>query len=157
MSAIAREGTEPLQYRAMNQINRRSFLELSTLAAAGFVSAPFVSRASAQDARGAIMSPVVQTTGGRLRGLTRNGIHQFFGVPYGASTAGANRFMAPVKRAPWTGVKDCIQVMERSPQDDDGPLSEVFALDRQEAMGEDCLSVNIFTPGVGRGNRPVMF
>jgi para-nitrobenzyl esterase len=47
--------------------------------------------------------------------------------------------------------------MERSPQDDDGPLSEVFALDRQEAMGEDCLSINIFTPGVGRGNRPVMF
>src|SRR5262249_39468193 len=30
------------------------------------------------------------------------------------------------------------------------------ALNRQEPMGEDCLNLNLFTPGLGSGNRPVM-
>ena len=64
--------------------------------------------------------------------------------------------MPPVKAAAWTGVKDCSQVGNRSPQDPDGPISEVFALDRQEPMGEDCLNLNVFTPALGSGNRPVM-
>jgi len=61
-----------------------------------------------------------------------------------------------MKPAPWTGVRDCFEVGHRSPQDADGPISEVFALDRQEPMGEDCLNINVFTPGLGAGNRPVM-
>jgi para-nitrobenzyl esterase len=141
----------------MTYMNRRSFLESSSLAAAGLVSGVFVRGAFAQDVRGTTVSPVVQTTAGRLRGLTRNGIHQFWGVPYGASTAGPGRFMPPVKRAAWTGVRECTQVSERAPQDENGPLSEFDALDRWEPMGEDCLTINVFTPGTGRGNRPVMF
>ena len=86
----------------------------------------------------------------------RFGVNQFWGVPYAASTAGANRFMPPAKVAPWSGVRDCLQVGNRSPQDPDGPISEVFALDRQEPMGEDCLNLNVFTPALGSGNRPVM-
>ena len=54
------------------------------------------------------------------------------------------------------GVRDCFQVGNRSPQDPDGPISEVFALDRQEPMGEDCVNLNVFTPALGSGNRPVM-
>jgi para-nitrobenzyl esterase len=53
-------------------------------------------------------------------------------------------------------VRDCFQVGNRAPQDPDGPISEVFSLDRQEPMGEDCLNLNVFTPGLGTGNRPVM-
>jgi para-nitrobenzyl esterase len=53
-------------------------------------------------------------------------------------------------------VRDCVVVRERSPQDPDGPISEVFALDRREPMGEDCLALNVFTPALGAGNRPVM-
>src|SRR4029434_3086833 len=64
--------------------------------------------------------------------------------------------MPPLKPAPWTGVRDAFQVAERAPQDPDGPISEVWSLDRREPMGEDCLSINIFTPALGRGNRPVM-
>jgi para-nitrobenzyl esterase len=64
--------------------------------------------------------------------------------------------MPPQKPASWTGVKDCFQVANRAPQDPDGPISEVFALDRREPMGEDCLAINVFTPALGSGNRPVM-
>ena len=140
----------------MNQMNRRSFLESSTLAAAGLVTSGLFARAPAQDLRGTSMTAAVQTKAGRVRGLVRTGINQFWGVPYGASTAGANRFMPPVKPQPWTGVRDCVQVSERAPQDANGPLSEFDALDRKEPMGEDCLTMNIFTPALGGGTRPVM-
>jgi para-nitrobenzyl esterase len=138
-------------------MNRRTFLGYSsTLAAAGLISDGLWTPAWAQDARGAAMSQPVATTAGRVRGLVRDRVHQFYGVPYAASTAGANRFMPPLKPVSWTGVRDCFQVKERAPQDEDGPISEVFSLDRREPMGEDCLAVNVFTPGLGSANRPVM-
>ncbi len=137
------------------RLDRRSFLRYSSLAATGLVADGLWVPAWAQDTRGLPMTPAVQTASGRIRGMVRFGVNQFFGVPYGASTAGANRFMPPVKPAPWSGVRDCVQVGNRSPQDPDGPISEVFALDRREPMGEDCLSINVFTPGL-TGSRPVM-
>lgn len=140
----------------MPHVDRRAFLGCSTIAAAGLLVEGLSIPAWAQDIRGLPATGAVDTTAGRIRGVVRFGVNQFFGVPYGASTAGVNRFMPPVKPAPWTGVRDCVQVGNRSPQDPDGPISEVFALDRQEPMGEDCLNLNVFTPGTGRGNRPVM-
>jgi para-nitrobenzyl esterase len=139
------------------RMDRRTFLGYSsTLAAAGVMVDGLWTPARAQDARGAAMTQPVATTAGRVRGLVRDRVNQFYGVPYGASTAGANRFMPPLKPASWTGVRDCFQVRERAPQDPDGPISEVFSLDRREPMGEDCLAVNVFTPALGSGNRPVM-
>jgi para-nitrobenzyl esterase len=123
---------------------------------AGLVSDGLWAPAWAQNARGAAMTQPVSTRAGRVRGLVRDRVSQFYGVPYGASTAGANRFMPPLEPASWTGVRDCFQVKERAPQDEDGPISEVFSLDRREPMGEDCLAVNVFTPGLAGGNRPVM-
>jgi para-nitrobenzyl esterase len=140
----------------MIHVDRRQFLSMSTLAAAGLCMEGFGAPAWAQDVRGLPMTPAVQTGTGRLRGVVRFGVNQFWGVPYAASTAGANRFMPPVKVAAWTGVRDCFRVGNRAPQDPDGPISEVFALDRQEPMGEDCLNLNVFTPALGSGNRPVM-
>ena len=43
-------------------------------------------------------------------------VYAFKGVPYGASTAGAGRFMPPVKPQPWTDIKDATQIGHRSPQ-----------------------------------------
>jgi para-nitrobenzyl esterase len=88
-------------------ITRRTFLG-ATIFIPGIVP-----RLIAQDARGAGMSAAAQTTTGRVRGLVRYGVNQFYGVPYAASTAGANRFMPPAKAASWTGVRDCFEVGER--------------------------------------------
>jgi para-nitrobenzyl esterase len=41
------------------------------------------------------IGPIVETVSGKLRGSLDNGIHTFKGVPYGASTAGHNRFRSP--------------------------------------------------------------
>jgi para-nitrobenzyl esterase len=139
----------------MSQVDRRGFLGYTALASAGLFVDRF-SAAWAQDIRGLPTTQAVQTAAGRVRGVVRFGVNQFFGVPYAASTAGENRFMPPVKPAPWTAVRDCFMVGNRSPQDPDGPISEVFALDRQEPMGEECLNLNVFTPATGPGNRPVM-
>jgi para-nitrobenzyl esterase len=141
--------------RSGGGIDRRWFLGYGSLAAAGLFTGIWTP-AWAQDARGLPVSAAVQTASGRVRGLVRYGVNQFYGIPYAASTAGANRFMPPVKAAPWSGVRDAFQVGNRAPQDPDGPISEVFAMDRREPMGEDCLNLNVFTPGLGNGTRPVM-
>ena len=44
---------------------------------------------------------IVETANGTLCGVTQNGIHSFKGIPYGASTAGARRFLRP--RRPYPG------------------------------------------------------
>jgi para-nitrobenzyl esterase len=140
----------------MTHVDRREFLGWSAVAAAGLCAEGLLTPAWAQDVRGLPLTAAVQTASGRMRGVVRFGVNQFWGVPYAASTAGAGRFMPPAKVTPWSGARDCFQVGNRAPQDPDGPISEVFALDRQEPMGEDCLNLNVFTPALGSGNRPVM-
>src|SRR6266403_241675 len=97
-------------------MNRRTFIG-STIFIPGIVP-----HLLAQDSRAAGMSAPVQTTAGRVRGLVRYGVNQFYGVPFAGSTAGNSRFMPPIKPSPWTGIRDCAEVGERAPQDEDGPL-----------------------------------
>ena len=137
-----------------SKMTRRTFM--GSAAAAGVTMMIPGRWAVAQDARGASMTAPIQISSGKVRGLVRNGVNQFWGLPYGASTEGANRFMPPVKPAPWAAVRDCFQVGHRAPQDPEGPISEVWSLDRREPDGEDCLTINVFTPGLGTGRRPVM-
>jgi para-nitrobenzyl esterase len=106
----------------------------------------------------AASGPVVDTASGKVRGQVRMGIHAFKGLPYGGSTAGARRFMAPVKPTPWTGVREASRYGHQSPQN--MRFTEVLApqADPAEGFDEDCLNLNVWTPGVNDGRkRPVMF
>ena len=103
------------------------------------------------------MSAVVETAGGKVRGVVGNGVHVYRGIPYGASTAGANRFMPPRKPEPWTGVRDAFQNGHSSPQVAPAPGAIGAGLRGSAAQGEDCLVLNVFTTGVNDGRkRPVM-
>ncbi len=103
----------------------------------------------------------VETTSGKVRGIDVGGIKQFKGVPYGASTGGKNRFMAPQKPEPWTGVRECLghgQISPQVPADPKRDYARLIQWDEQPGgMGEDCLVLNVCTPGVNDGKkRPVL-
>jgi len=136
-------------------LGRRSFLGASALAAAGTL---LDGRwAAAQGVRGLAPSPVVETAYGRIRGFLDNGVYGFRGVPYGADTSGANRFMPPQAPEPWTGVRDTVELGLRAPQPQDWRIPEFSVMDRAEPAGEDCLRINVWTQGLGdNGRRPVM-
>jgi para-nitrobenzyl esterase len=100
---------------------------------------------------------VVETASGKLRGASENGIHSFKGIPYGASTAGALRFLPPVPSQAWTGVKDALEFGPRAPQRDETIRPANAWIRDTRPAGEDCLVLNVFTPGLGDGGkRPVM-
>jgi para-nitrobenzyl esterase len=105
-------------------------------------------------------SPVVETASGLVRGLTSGGVHVFKGIPYGASTAGANRFMPPRKPEPWTDVRDALVYAGRSPQAAANPqrpeLATVWGPVDMLAVGEDCLTLHLWTPALDNSKRPVM-
>ena len=61
--------------------DRREFLGWSALATAGVLSEVIGVPAWAQDVRGLPLTPVVRTLAGRLRGVERCGVNQFWGVP----------------------------------------------------------------------------
>lgn len=105
-------------------------------------------------------SPIVETEYGRVRGYVRNGIYTFKGIPYGADTSGPNRFMPAHKPTPWKGVRSCLYrgfacpqpTLHLHPGDE---YSFLFVWD-EVLQNEDCLSVNVWTPGLDNGKRPVM-
>jgi para-nitrobenzyl esterase len=136
-------------------VQRRSFLHSSALAAAGAALAP--SLAFAQSTRAGGPTNIVETTGGRVRGLFFQGCNTFRGIPYGASTAGGNRFLPPRKPQPWTGVREVNAIGLRAPQLANPRVPEWFVYDRSEPQSEDCLVLNVFTPSLTDGRkRPVM-
>ena len=79
---------------------RRSFMQSLALASAGLYLGS--TSVFGQDQRLATPGATVATSYGQVRGLLRDGIQQFWGLAYGASTAGENRFMPPRPPASWT-------------------------------------------------------
>ena len=109
------------------------------------------------DAASKYEGPVVETTAGKVRGVIQGGTHIFRGIPYGASTAGSNRFMPPRKPEPWPGVRDAFQNGPTAPQLGGPPNALILNHKEPAVQGEDCLVINVFTPGVNDGRkRPVV-
>jgi len=93
----------------------------------------------------------VKTKYGGLRGARDRGVAIFKGVPYAGSISGANRFKAAPPLKPWSGVRDALRLAAPSPQ------AGRAASEREPAPAEECLFLNVWTPGPSGRKRPVMF
>lgn len=141
-------------------VGRRDFVKNASLLMAGAgagIVLPFAARVS----RAAGIDSVAETANGRIRGEQVDGIHVFRGIPYGGDTSGKNRFMPPVQPAQWKGVRDAIQWGHVAPQRV-GNSTEysrmVDWLNQPGGQSEDCLVLNVWTPGLkDGGKRPVLF
>ena len=114
------------------------------------------------DTADAGLSPVVEIVAGKLRGKLLGGIYSFKGIPYGASTAGRRRFMPPEPPLPWSDVREALAYASRAWQLPNRPkrrpvLETLLGPADTSQEGEGCLTLNVWTPGLGDGaKRPVM-
>lgn len=104
---------------------------------------------------------VAETEYGKVRGYILRNIYQFKGIPYGASTAGKNRFMPPQKPESWEGIRPVLNYGDMAPQAityDRSPESASGFVDNWNFFNssEDCLRLNVWTPALDRKKRPVL-
>jgi para-nitrobenzyl esterase len=130
---------------------RRAFL--SAVVAAG--AAALVARVTKAQGQ-----TIAETQAGRVRGLERDGVKVFLGVPFGADTGGANRWLPPKAVLPWSGVRGATTYGPAPPQvrPMSAPMQEETDLLQQGPFDEDCLKLNVYTRAVGKasGKRAVM-
>ncbi|HEX4196605.1 MAG TPA: carboxylesterase/lipase family protein [Caulobacteraceae bacterium] len=105
---------------------------------------------------------IVQTTNGPVRGYREDGLQVFKGLRYGAPPIGRLRFQPPQKPEPWSEVADAvalgapaIQAGVAPGETTGGRSSGDPAAPGQPGTDEDCLFINVWTPGLS-GKRPVM-
>lgn len=110
---------------------------------AGLAALPAVAEAKAGAGAGR-GDPIATTRRGRVRGLRQDGVLSFKGVRYGADTA-PRRFRRALPPQPWSGIADATRYGAASPQ-----------TRASEPTSEDCLFLNLWTPGLDAGRRPVM-
>lgn len=94
---------------------------------------------------------IVDAPCGTLEGIRRGGISSFKGIPF----ATARRWHAPVRVAPWSGVRSARAAGAVAPQNPT-KLEALIGGSGKTVQSEDCLFLNVWTPGSDGAKRPVM-
>ncbi|BCS31708.1 carboxylic ester hydrolase [Luteitalea sp. TBR-22] len=154
--------------RDRSTLNRRQMLRLSTAAGMG-AAVPHSSADAAQTATarrraaaatGVCSTPrsaVASTQYGKVRGYVEDGVLTFKGVPYGATTAGENRWLPARPPTPWEGELPTLIYGANCPQRlHDWVQEQSFLYQWTDGwQSEDMLKLNVWTSGL-TGSRPVM-
>jgi len=98
--------------------------------------------------------PVVETAQGRIKGLAKDGVLRFNGIPYAAPPIGPLRWRMPEPPLAWDGVRDCTRFGNIAPQIKSA--AERLLGGTPGEQSEDCLFLNIWTPSLDGASRPVM-
>jgi para-nitrobenzyl esterase len=101
------------------------------------------------------MNTIVETRYGKLQGSKNESVYCWKGVPYAKAPVGELRFQPPQPPEPWAGVRDATTFGAVAIQ----PAGLLFGgvLGRvTEPKSEDCLFLNIWSPGADGKKRPVM-
>jgi para-nitrobenzyl esterase len=100
------------------------------------------------------VTPEVETQQGRIEGQDLAGLYAFRGVPFAAAPTGLRRFRPPQPPEPWSGVLDARRPGAAAPQ----AALPVFGILNAAGtrLDEDCLSLNVWTPGTDEARRPVL-
>lgn len=101
-----------------------------------------------------VEAATVDSAAGRLAGLRSHGILAFKGIPYAKPPVGPLRWRMPEPCPPWIGVRDATRFGPACPQG--VSQIEAFTGGMPGAQSEDCLYLNIWTPGCDGAKRPVM-
>jgi len=97
--------------------------------------------------------PVATVAQGRLAGMLDGDLRVFRNIPYALPPVGERRWRPPEPAASWTGTRDATAFGPRCVQPRLPPESIYYS--RIEAMSEDCLSLNVWTPA-DAANAPVI-
>ncbi|MFW6126050.1 MAG: carboxylesterase/lipase family protein [Chloroflexota bacterium] len=102
------------------------------------------------------METVVETNTGRVEGYQQRGLYVFKGIPYAATPVGPRRWLPPQPVEPWDGVRQAQSYASIAPQNPMmGGIFDQFGA--EEPQSEDCLYLNVWTPGLDDARRPVLF
>ncbi|HZP07112.1 MAG TPA: carboxylesterase family protein [Terracidiphilus sp.] len=104
-------------------------------------------------------SAIAKTQYGKVRGFLDGGVFTFKGVPYGQTTADANRWLPAKPPTPWTDEYPALVYGANCPQNLHTWTSpeQTFIQDWDDGwQSEDMLKLNIWTPSL-TGKLPVMF
>src|SRR5437762_13927453 len=97
---------------------------------------------------------IVETAAGKVQGKVIDGVHVFKGSPFAAPPVGELRFRPPQPAPAWDDVRVCDEFGPVAMQNP-SPLGTMFGAE-PPALNEDCLSLNVWTPGCDGGMRPVL-
>jgi para-nitrobenzyl esterase len=96
---------------------------------------------------------VATTDTGAVRGARLSSLAVFRGIPYAVPPVGERRWRAPGAMHRWSGVRDALAFAPSAPQRA-GRLDTISgAVDGPQ--DEDCLYLNVWTPGTDDARRPV--
>lgn len=97
---------------------------------------------------------IVTTRAGKIEGYYREGLHVFKGVPFASPPVGKLRWLSPQPVKPWSGIRSAKEFGAISPQNEQ--QIQIIRPPQPEPQSEDCLFLNVWTPGLDSTKRPVM-